>query len=87
MIGTIFYVGRCLILSLVFVCLLQIKIKNETLETKVTHWFYQSSLPKHIQAAAAGGALAIENSYTYLREELNQLIGKITHSTADRAGR
>lgn len=84
MIGNFFYIFKCSILSILFIGILQIKVKDETLESKVTTWFYQSSLPRHIQAAAAGGALAIENAYQYSKESINKLFSSTKSTAASR---
>lgn len=81
-IGDLFYIFKCALLSVLFVGVLQIKVDNQTLESRVTTWFYQSSVPKHIQAAAAGGALAIENAYKYSKESINNLISKSSKGSA-----
>ena len=73
MIGNMFYIFKCAILSILFIGILQIKVQDVTLESKLTTWFYSSTIPKHIQAAAAGGALLIEQGYHYTRDNLHQI--------------
>jgi hypothetical protein len=87
MIGDLIYIMKCSLLSILFIGVLQIKVENVTLESRLTTWFYQSSLPKHIQTAAAGGALAIENAYKYSKENLNSLFQSAKSAAASRSER
>lgn len=73
MISDLLYILKCAVLSILFIGILQIEVNHSTLEKTLTKWFYQSSIPKHIQTAAAGGALAIENAYKSSRESIHNL--------------
>ncbi|MCK6598228.1 MAG: hypothetical protein L6Q37_07670 [Bdellovibrionaceae bacterium] len=82
MISDILFVIKTLVLSLLIVAVLQIKVKDVTVESRVTTWFYSSSVPKHIQAAASGGALAIENAFKYSKESLRNLFSSSSRNSS-----
>lgn len=77
-----------LLATVLIVGLMQISVGNQTIENKITNWFYSSSVPRHIRTAASGGALFLENSYDFSKEKINSLMGvSKNHQRVEKAER
>lgn len=61
--GSIFFVLKCLVFTVVLVILMQIRIGGTTLEEKALHWTHNSSVMQPIQQVADGSVKALREGW------------------------
>lgn len=55
------FVVKCLMFTMLLVVLMQVKMGGSTIEARTFSWLRTSSVSQYIQAAAAGGAMALRS--------------------------
>lgn len=55
------FVVKCLMFTMLLVVLMQVKMGGATIEARTFSWLRTSSVSQYIQAAAAGGAMALRS--------------------------
>ena len=78
--GEIKYVLKCLLFTIVILLALQIKVGNRTLESIGSQWMRDSQAGIYLQNVGAGGALALKNLATTIKEEAKELGSSLSES-------
>lgn len=63
-----FYCLKCLLFTVVIVIAMQLKIGSRSIESLSYEWMRYSNVSVYIQSVAAGGALAIKNLTTKVKD-------------------
>lgn len=63
-----FYCLKCLLFTVVIVIAMQLKIGSRSIESLSYEWMRYSKVSVYIQSVAAGGALAIKNLTTKVKD-------------------
>lgn len=66
MMGSLFFFIRCLVITVVFVVLLQIRLGESTLEERADSWIHQSSLIGVVNDSAQGGIRLVRDGWRQL---------------------
>lgn len=64
--GQIFFFMKALVMTLIFVFLLQIRVGQSTIEEHTVHWFQASAFSQPLGEVAQGGVVVIRNLWNRL---------------------
>lgn len=62
------FVLKCFLFTALLVVLSQVKIGGASIEAYSFHWLRQSTVSQYIQSVAAGGAMALRNLGTTVKD-------------------
>lgn len=63
-----FFVIKCLVFTALFIVMMQVKIGGASLEYRAQVFLEKSEVALYVQSAAAGGALALKNLFSSVKD-------------------
>lgn len=81
------FVVKCLVFTMLFVVLMQVKVGRTSIENYSFHWLRTSTVSQYIQSAAAGGAMALRNLGVSLKNAVNNTVNGYQEGSHQKAVR
>lgn len=81
------FVVKCFCFTMVLIVLMQVKVGNASIETHSFHWLQRSTVSQYIQSVAAGGAMALRNLGTTIKDGASSTIEGFQEGAHEKAVR
>ncbi len=79
------FVVKCLMFTMLMVVLMQVKMGGATIEARAFSWLRTSSVSQYIQAAAAGGAMALRSLGSTVKEGISNTVDGFEQGAHEKA--
>lgn len=79
------FVVKCLMFTMLMVVLMQVKMGGATIEARAFNWLRTSSVSQYIQAAAAGGAMALRSLGSTVKEGISNTVDGFEQGAHEKA--
>lgn len=81
------FVIKCLAFTMLLVVLMQVKVGPSSVETYSLRWLQSSTASQYIQSVAAGGAMALRNLGSSLKDGIKSTVDGFQEGAHEKAVR
>jgi hypothetical protein len=79
------FVLKCFAFTAVLVVLMQVKVKGHSVEQYSFYWLRTSTVSQYIQSVAAGGAMALRNLGSNVKDGVASTVDGFKEGSSERA--
>lgn len=81
------FVAKCFLFTAILVVMMQLKVGGSTIEAYSFHWLRKSTVSQYVQSVAAGGAMALRNLGSSIKDGVTGTVNSYQEGASEQARR